>query len=109
MEPLGITTGILSIVEAGFSIASQLESSLSDAKLAVEVRLYSHILRETSDIILQNSGGPPSATTSLKLCQQRLDDLQQAVSASTPQIGSIDLALMGFGRSVITLRDIMLE
>jgi hypothetical protein len=109
MEPLSITTGILSIVDAGLAIASELRSNLSYPKIAAEVELYSLILRETSDVVLQNAELPSSTTGSFKLCQQRLDDLRQAVSASTPQFASIELALSGFRRSVTLLQDIMMQ
>jgi len=109
MDPLGFTTHILSIVNTGLSIVSKLRSTLRASNVGAEVHLYTLLLREISDVVLQNAEVLPSAIACLQQCQERLDDLQRVVSASKPQFGSIQLAVSDFRSSVMLLRDIVME
>jgi hypothetical protein len=109
MDSLGITTGILAISNIGLSIAEKLQSTLNYPKIAAEVHLYTLILRETSEIALQNAEVPSSATTALKQCQERLEDLHQALSSRKSKLAKIQLAVSAFRRSALLLRDIIME
>jgi hypothetical protein len=109
MDVFGVTAGILSIANVGSSIAQKLQSTLNYPKIAAEVHLYTLILRETSEIVLQNAEVPASATTALRQCQERLEDLHHAVSARKSKLSSIQLAVLDFRRSAVLLRDIIME
>jgi len=112
MDPLSLTSGIIGLVSSAQAVARtlfELKGVLKSTKAAEEVHVYTLLLSELSDLVLKNAQVPPSASAAARLCQVRLIDLQNAVSAKDPDAIIIRAELSTFQASIMLFRQMVME
>jgi len=112
MDPISITTGIISLTTATAKLTKDLfalSEVLQSTNAAQEVQFYTLLLSELSDVTLKNVEVSPSTSAAAKLCHERLVDLQDAVSAAKPNAKAIRAELSSFQGSIMLLREMVME
>jgi hypothetical protein len=112
MDPIPMTVAIIGLVESAKILSRDLvalQEVLRPTKAATEIHVYTLLLEELSDIILKSAEVSPSVSAAARLCQERLVDVQNAVSAREPDAEGIQAALYRFHGSIMLLRDMVME
>ncbi|KAK5737112.1 hypothetical protein LTR17_006895 [Elasticomyces elasticus] len=114
MDPLSISSSIIGLLSLAIQTTQKLKIVTSQLKGApstasAEIEIYSLILREVSENVLHSTEVPPSAISCLQLCQNNLGDLGNVVSGKHVKAEDVHLVLANFRRSVLLLRDVVMD
>lgn len=110
-ETIGIASGIIGLAGLSSQVTKTLLKRRKDSlgASAAELEIHTLILKEISDIVLQNGDVPQSAISCMSLCQQNLTELAEAAHSEGLKSEKIWPVLRAFMKSTMLLRDIVME
>ena len=119
MDPISISASFINLTQVGFQLLKSIRSYTGSVKSKaysetelLEISIYVEILSGISQIPVSSQATPAAAVPCIQLCHERLEHLKSMNTSSKVKWSSskdTGDAVRGFMRSVMTLRDIMME
>ena len=118
MDPISVSASFISLTQVGFQLLKSIRSKTGIQSKAysetefLEISIYVEILSGISQIPVSSQAMPAAAVPCIQLCHERLEHLESMKTSSKVKWSSskdTGEAVRGFMRSVMTLRDIMME